>query len=126
MTRKQRVLLLKIIDGIKRVINNSGSFNYTADMYIDFGVPELVETSIVDIAYKHINEMLVRLKLGETIYISRIIDMDIDNKPIILFTTNPSKHSLNKLSNAILIQEINDMIITIEIFKGKVGLIYDY
>lgn len=90
----RKSLLLKIIHAVKCVIDGSVCNTYTEDMYIDFGCENITKTSIIDIAYNRIDEMIARLILDGDIYIARILDYSISDKPIIIFSTNPYRYPM--------------------------------
>ena len=89
----RRNLLMKIIHAIKCVIDGSMSDNLVEDIYIDFGCLNVTKTSIIDIAYKRIDEIIARLILDEEIYIARIFDYAISNEPIIIISNNPFRYN---------------------------------
>lgn len=125
----RKKLLMTIIHGIKCVIDNSESTNYNEDIYIDLECitidnkikSNITKTSITDIAYNYIDVLLARLYYSEEIYISRILDLNIDNKPVIVITTNPCRFCIGRVDNTLMCLEYG---MKIKMLNGKVRLSY--
>lgn len=109
----RRNLLMKIIQAIMCVIDGYMSNNFIEDIYIDFGCLNVTKTSIIDIAYKRIDEIIARLFLDEEIYIARIFDCAISDEPIIIISTNPFRY-----------EQIDKTVMKFKVVDSKVVLVY--
>lgn len=117
----RKKLTLKIIHAIKRAIDNSDCSNYNEDIYIDIS-NKIERTSVIDISYNRIGDISEILCLGRAIFIARILDLNIDNKPIIMITNNPVKYGMCLIDGDDILG--HELAMMIKIINGKVCVAY--